>query len=45
MAARRIKPRSALVVPLRRLGHKVKPSGKAYTRKGRKARNQKEEQQ
>jgi hypothetical protein len=32
---KRPKPRSPYAVELRRLGHKVKPSKKAYTRKGR----------
>jgi|GEM_PF-1923894 len=35
MAERAVKPRNPYAVELRRLGRKVKPSKKAYTRKGR----------
>jgi hypothetical protein len=35
MAQRAVKPRNPYAVELRRLGRKVKPSKKAYTRKGR----------
>ena len=35
LVAQRRKPRSPLAALLRRMGHKVKPSKKRYSRKGR----------